>query len=201
MSLQTANEGIKSKIGHESQLRYLRRFIEDDRLGNSACQNRQTLSRSISVWDRNGAGWVERPASSNVSAWSALPNSSGQAIILEYLDSEAIKGLMLEFPLAPEFFQTHLAGCEGHRTGRWTTSDLTTAPCLRSSRQHGNFLNIDYRRPYEVPEKSNIELFDYARKQRCSLLRSFHLTEGATVLFQHERFTVAWFKGDTRRPG
>lgn len=201
MNLQSSNEYLESKLGNEPQVRYLKRFIDDDRMGNSACQNRQTLSRCVSILDRNGAGWFQRPASSELSSWSALPNSDGQAIILEYLDPETIKGLMLEFSLAPEFFQTHLAGCEQHHTGTWKTSNLTTAPCLRSSRRLAGFFSTDYRRTYEVPEKRSIAIFDYTRKQRCSLLRSFHLTEGSTVLFQHERYSVAWFAGNPRRPG
>ena len=182
-------------------MKYLKRFLTNDHLGNSACYNRQTLSRSAVVLDRIGARWIQRTASSDLNSWSALPHSDGQAIILEYLDAEAITGLMLEFSLAPEFFKTHLAGCEQHHSGEWAPSDLTSAPCLRSSRQVANFFSIDYRRPYEAPEKSNIATFDHTRKQRCSLLRSFHLTEGSTVLFQHERYSVAWFAGDSSRPG
>lgn len=201
MTLQSSNENLESRLGHNSQMIFLKRFIEHGHLGNSACYNRQTLSRSVTVLDRTGASWTQRTASSEQSFWSALPNSDGQAIILEYLDAEAIKGLMLEFSLAPEFFKTHLAGCEQHYTGSWAPSDMTTAPCLRSSGQVASFFSIDYRRPYDAPERLSTEIFDHTRIQRCSLLRSFHIAERSTVLFQHERYSVAWFAGDSRRPG
>ena len=201
MTLQDSNESLETKLGRDPQMKYLKGFIENGHLGNSACYNRQTLSRSVVILDRIGASWTRRTAFSEPNFWSALPNSDGQAIILDYLDPEAIKGLMAEFSLAPEFFKTHLASCEQHYTGSWAPSNLTTAPCLRSSGQVAGFFSIGYRRPYETPDGSNVAIFDHARKQHCSLLRSFHITEGSTVLFQHEVYSVAWFAGNSRRPG
>lgn len=201
MTSQDSKEILESKLRHDPQMKYLKKFIENSHLGNSACYKRQTLSRSVMILDRIGASWTQRSASSEQDFWSALPNSDGQAIILDYLDPEVIKELIVEFSLAPEFFKTHLAGCEQHYTGSWAPSNLTTAPCLRSSGQLAGFFSIGYRRPYNTPERSNVEIFDHARKQHCSLLRSFHMIEGSKVLFQHEVYSVAWFAGDSRRPG
>ena len=201
MTLQSSNESLENKLGHNPQMKYLKRFIEQGHLGNRACYNRQTLSRSVVILDRIGARWTERTVPSEQNIWSALPNSDGQAIILDYLDPDVIKGLMVEFSIAPEFFKTHLAGCEQHYTGSWAPSNLTTAPCLRSSGQVAGFFSIGYRRPYDMSEQSNVKIFDHARKQRCSLLRSFHITEGSMVLFQHEVYSLTWFAGDSRRPG
>lgn len=201
MNSQSLNESLERKLGRDPQMKYLKRFIENGHLGNSACYNRQTLSRSVMIMDRIDGSWTQRTASSEQNLWSALPKSDGQAIILDYLDPEAIKVLMAEFSLAPEFFKTHLAGCEQHYTGSWAPSHLTTAPCLRSSGQVSGFFSVAYRRPYDLAEGLNVEIFDHARKQRCSLLRSFHKTEGSAVLFQHEVYSVAWFAGDSKRPG
>ena len=201
MTSQYSKGNLENTLCHDTQMKYLKRFVEDDRLGNSACYDRQTLSRSMIVMDRIGARWTQRTPSSEPSLWSALPGSSGQAVIVDYLDAELIRGLMLEFSLAPELFKTHLAGCEQHHTGEWAPSDLTTPPCLRSTQKVASFFSIDYRRPYEAPEGLNKATFDHARKQRCSLLRSFHLTDGSTVLFQHERYSVAWSAGKSSRPG
>ena len=204
MTSQNSQESLDSKLSRDPQMKYLQRFIENGHLGNSACYDRQTLSRSVVILDKIGHSWTRRTTTFSSAApnfWSALPDSDGQAIILDYLDPEAITGLMAEFSLAPEFFKTHLGSCEQHYTGWWAPSDLTTAPCLRSSGQVAGFFSVGYRRPYDIPEGSNVRNFDHARKQQCSLLRSFHKTEGSTVLFHHEVYSVAWFAGNSRRPG
>lgn len=190
---------VRSQLRRKPQLRYLESFITNNLLGNSVCQDRRTLAQSIIVLDRVGEVWLERARPSTLRFWEELPNSSGQAIILDFLDSESIEKLGQEFSLDPHFFQSHLAGCEQHHSGDWAISDLTAALCLRSSRQKGNFITIDYRRPYNVSNSSKLENFNYNRKQRCSLLRSFHLTLGSNVLFHHERYSVAWFAGNSRR--
>lgn len=199
MSTDTYKDEIRTRLRHQPQLKYLESFITDDRLGNNACRDRSTITRSAIVLDRIGDVWIERSEELTLDFWKPQPNSNGQAIILNYLDSEAIEGLGHEFSLSPEFFQSHLAGSEQHYSGDWATSDLTVPPCLRSSRRQGNFLNIDIRRPYEVSNASKLESFNYLRKKRCSLLRSFHLTKGSKFLFHHERYSVAWFVGDARR--
>lgn len=201
MSSSTYKNDIRSRLRNEPHLKYLESFLTNERLGNSSYRDRSTLARSAIVLDRFGDLWTERsPVSTRLPFWKAMPNASGQAIVLNYLDSEAIEGLGEEFLLAPEFFQSHLAGCEQHHSGEWATSDLTAPACLRSSHQHGNFFAIDLRRTYDVSSDSKISIFNHARKQRCSLLRSFHLTSNAHVLFHHERYSVVWFKGDPRRP-
>lgn len=173
--------------------------MTNDRLGNSVCRDRSTIARAVVVLDRIGNVWVERSKTSTLEFWKPLLNADGQAIILNHLNSEAIEGLGQEFSLGPEFFQSHLAGSEQHHTGDWATSDLTAAPCLRSSRRQANFFTIDYRRTYDVSSPSKMAIFDHARKQRCSLLRSFHLTKDSDILFHHERFSVAWFTGNSHR--
>lgn len=201
MTSQTPDESLESKLARDPQMKYLKRFIENGHLGNSACYDRQTLSRSVVILDKIGQSWIRRTTFSAPNFWSALPNSDGQAVILDYLDPEAIRGLMAEFSLAPEFFKSHLGSCEQHYRGGWAPSKLTTAPCLRSSGQAAGFFSIGYRRPYDILEGSNVASFDHARIQHCSLLRSFHKTEGSTVLFHHEVYSVAWFAGNSRRPG
>lgn len=200
MSSSTYKNDVRSRLRNEPQLKYLESFLTNERLGNSTCRDRSTLARSAIVLDRVGDVWTERsPASTSLPFWKPMPNASGQAIVLNYLDSEAIEGLGQEFLLAPELFQSHLAGCEQHHSGDWATNDLTAPPCLRSSHQHGNFFAIDLRRTYDVSSSSKMSIFNHARKQRCSLLRSFHLASNARVLFHHERYSVAWFNGDSRR--
>lgn len=200
MSSSTYKNDVRSRLRNEPQLKYLESFLTNERLGNSTCRDRSTLARSAIVLDRVGDVWTERsPACTSLPFWKPMPNASGQAIVLNYLDSEAIEGLGQEFLLAPELFQSHLAGCEQHHSGDWATSDLTAPPCLRSSHQHGNFFAIDLRRTYDVSSSSKMSIFNHARKQRCSLLRSFHLASNARVLFHHERYSVAWFNGDSRR--
>ncbi|MCJ1263080.1 hypothetical protein MMC22_002950 [Lobaria immixta] len=199
MSAYAYKDAVRSRLRQQPQLKYLESFMTNDRLGNSVCRDRSSIARSAIVLDRVGDVWIERSERSTVDFWKPLPNSDGQAIILNYLDSEAIEGLGQEFSLSPEFFQSHLAGSEQHHSGDWATSDLTAPPCLRSSRRQGNFFIIDLRRPCDVSSSSKLESFNYHRKQRCSLLRSFHLTNGSDVLFHHERYSVAWFMGDPRR--
>lgn len=190
---------VRSRIARQPQLRYLESFITNNDLGNNVCQDRRTLVQSTVVLDRIGGIWYERARPSASRFWEELPNADGQAIVLSYLDSESIEKLGQEFSLDPQFFQSHLAGCEQHYTGDWSTSEHTAAPCLRSSRQKGNFITVDYRRPYDVSNPSRIEIFNHNRMQRCSLLRSFHLTLGSNVLFHHERYSVAWFSGNSSR--
>lgn len=199
MSTSIYRDTIRSKLRQEPQLKYLESFVTNDRLGNSVCRDRSTIARSVVVLDRIGNAWIERSNASTLEFWKPVPNASGQAIVLNYLDSEAIEGLGQEFSLGPEFFQTHLAGSEQHHTGDWATSDLTAPPCLRSSRRRANFFTIDFRRTYDVSNLSKMAIFNHARKQRCSLLRSFHLTKDSEVLFHHERCSVAWFVGNTKR--
>lgn len=199
MSISAYKDAVRSRLSQQPQLKYLESFMTDDRSGNTACRDRSKIARSAMVLDRIGDVWIERSERSTLDFWKPQPNSNGQAIILNYLDSEAIEGLGQEFSLLPEFFQSHLAGSEQHRSGDWATSDLTAPPCLRSSRHQGNFFTTDLRRPYDVSSTSKLESFNYLRKQRCSLLRSFHLTKGSDFLFHHERYSVAWFTGDSRR--
>lgn len=206
MTSHNSDESLESKLGRDPQMKYLSRFIENGQWGNNACDDRQTLSRYVVVLDRfGGRSWTRRTSATlsepNSNFWSALPHSDGQAIILDYLDPEAIKGLMAEFSLPPEFFKSHLGSSEQHFAGWWAPSDLTTAPCLRSAGQAGGFFSVGYRRPYDILDGSDVEVFDHARRQRCSLLRSFHKTDGSPVLFQHEMYSVAWFAGNSRRPG
>lgn len=199
MSTYSYKDAVRSRLRQQPQLKYLESFMTNDRLGNSACRDRSTIARSAIVLDRIGDVWIERSERSILDFWKPLPNSDGQAIILNFLDYEAIEGLGQEFSLSPEFFQSHLAGSEQHHSGDWATSDLTAPPCLRSSRHQGNFFTIDLRRPYDVSNSIKFESFNHLRKQRCGLLRSFHFTKGSEVLFHHERYSVAWFMGDSRR--
>lgn len=199
MSTYAYKDEVRSRLRQKPQLKYLESFMADDRLGNSICRDRSTIARSAIVLDRINDVWIERSERSTLDFWKPQPNSHGQAIILNYLDSEAIERLGQEFSLSPEFFQSHLAGSEQHHSGDWATSDLTAPPCLRSSRRQGNFFTIDLRRPYDVSSTSKLGTFNYLRKQRCSLLRSFHLTKGSDFLFHHELYSVAWFMGDSRR--
>lgn len=197
MSLNDYRDTVRSQLRRRPQLRYLESFITNNYLGNSACQDRRTLAQSVIVLDRIGGVWEER--ATTLKFWEPLPNADGQAIVLDYLDSNSIERLGQEFSLDPQFFQSHLAGCEQHYSGDWATSDLTAPSCLRSSRQKGNFITVDYRRTYDVSSSVRSESFNHSRKQRCSLLRSFHLTLGSNVLFHHERYSVTWFSGNSRR--
>ena len=199
MTTHTYRDVVRNYLRKNPHLKYLESFITNDRLGNNVCQNRATLTKSVLVLDKIGSGWEERPQASSLRFWERRPNADAQAIILDFLDSNTIQELGTEFAISPEVFQTHLAGSEQHFKGAWDASPLTSANCLRSVRQRENFFSIDYRRPYHVPNDATFEYFDASRKQRCSLLRSFHWTPGVDVLFHHERFTVAWFAGNSTR--
>lgn len=193
---------IRTRTAAELDLRYLENFLNDNRNGNSVCHNRATLARTAVLLDRAGGKWTRRPRNLDCRTWGPVTGADGQAIILDFLDTEAIEYLGREFGLDPRVFQAHLAGCEQHYTGDWTKSQYTVAPCLRSIRRDLRFISVDFRRPYSVLDDNSLKTFDQARKQTCSLLRSHHLLEGTDVLFEHERYTIAWFPGfEKGRPG
>lgn len=202
MASLTYRQIITDKLGEHPELSYLEHFLNDNRMGNNACQNRTTISHNAILLDRTNGKWIERARNQDFRSWEPSEGADGQAIVLDYLDSEIIQYLGLQFDLDPQVFQTHLAGCEQHYTGDWAKHDLTSAPCLRSTRRSAQFFSIDYRRPYVVRDDTNIANFNHNRIQRCSLLRSYHWTKRAEVLLEHERYSIAWFPGkDGRRIG
>ena len=195
MASPTYRQIVTDAVGEHPELAYLECFLNDNRMGNDACQNRTTLSHNTILLDRTNGKWTERARNQDFRSWEPSDGADGQAFVLDYLDSETIQYLGLQFDLDPRFFQTHLAGCEQHYTGDWAKHDLTSAPCLRSTRRSAQFFSIDYRRPYVVRDDANIANFNYNRIQRCSLLRSYHWTKRAEVLLEHERYSIAWFPG------
>lgn len=202
MASLTYRQMITEKLGEHPELGYLEGFLNDNRMGNKACQNRSTLSRNAILLDRIKGTWIERAPNLEVRSWEPSKGADGQAIVLDYLDSETIQYLGLQLNLDPQLFHTHLAGCEQHYKGYWAKNHLTSAPCLRSTRRSAQFFSTDYRRPYVVRDDTGVTNFDHNRKQRCSLLRSYHETKRAEVLFEHERYSIAWFPGkDGRKIG
>lgn len=182
---------MRTRTAAGPDLRYLERFLTDNRNGNSVCLNRATLARTAVLLDRTGGKWTRRPRNLDCRTWGPVTGADGQAILLDFLDTETVEYICREFDLDPRVFQAHLAGCEQHYTGDWSKSQYTVAPCLRSIRRNLRFISIDFRRPYSVPDDNSFKAFDYTRKQTCNLLRSHHLLEGTDVLFEHERYTVA----------
>ena len=181
---------------------YLARFLDDSRIGNSACQSRSTLIRNAIVLDRINGSWNERVQSQDTQSWGPSQDADGQAIILDYLDPEAVDYLGSRFDLDPQFFQTHMAGCEQHYSGFWARSEYTSAPCLPSTKRSASFVSFDYRRPYVVQDDTSVAVFNHNRIRRCSLLRSYHWMGTAEALFEHERYTIAWIPEiEGQRPG
>ena len=202
MASLTYRQMVTDKLGEHPELGYLERFLNDNRMGNNACQDRSTLSHNSILLDRIKGTWIQRARNLEVRSWEPREGADGQAIVLDYLDSQTIQYLGLQLNLDPQLFQTHLAGCEQHYKGYWAKNDLASPPCLRSTRRSAHFVSIDYRRPYVVRDDAGIAHFDYNRIQRCSLLRSYHWTKRAEVLFEHERYSIAWFPGkDGRKIG
>ena len=199
MTSTTYRQTLRNRIGKHPELTYLAGFLDDSRMGNWACQNRSTLVRNAIVLDRTKGSWNENHQYQNTQSWEPCKGADGQAIIVDYLDSEAIQYLGSRFDLDPQVFQTHIAGCEQHYKGDWDESDLTSAPCLRSTKRSAHFVSFDYRRPYVVPDNTSIadfkDKFNHKRIRSCSLLRSYHWAETAKAFFQHERYTIAWFAG------
>lgn len=193
---------VRNKLGENPGLRYLRAFLDDNRMGNWACENRSTLSRNAVLLDRKNGEWFERAPNRDIQSWGPDSDTEGQAFIIDYLDSEVIQDLGSRFDLDPRLFQTHLAGCEQHYTGDWQPNYLTSAPCLRSSKRAACFVSFDYRRPYVMRRDASVATFKNNRIKKCSLLRSYHETKTAEALFAHERYSVAWFPGKKgQRPG
>ena len=195
MASLTYRKAAKNNLGENPGLRYLVSFLDNNGMGNSACQDRSKISRNAVVLDNRNGTWTRRACSPETQTWEPIGDADGQAIIVDYLDTEVIEYLGSRFDLDPEFFQTHLAGCEQHCSGDWTRSDLSSPPCLRSRRRYGNFVSFDYRRPYQTRDDTSVAKFNHNRLQRCSLLRSYHWARKAEALFQHERYSVAWFPG------
>lgn len=195
MASLTYRQMVTDKLGEHPELAYLERFLNDNRMGNGACRNRSTLNHNAILLDRIKGAWIERARNLDIQSWKPSEGADGQAIVLDYLDSETIEYLGLQFDLDPQLFQTHLAGCEQHYEGYWAKHDLTAALCLRSIKRKAQFVSIDYRRPYVVRDDKGVADFDYNRVQRCSLLRSYHWNGRAEVLFQHERYSIAWYPG------
>ena len=202
MASSTYRQIVTNSLGKHPELRYLERFLNDNRKGNEVCQDRATLYHNAILLDRINGQWVPRSQNQDFRSWEPSEGADGQAIVLDYLDTETIEYLGLRFDIDPQFFQAHLAGCEQHYRGGWAPSHLTSAPCLRSTRRRAQFFSIDYRRPYIVRYDPKLANFEYYRTQRCSLLRSHHRIEREEVLFEHERYSIAWFPGtDERRIG
>ena len=201
MPSSSYRETIRNHVTTQPDLRYLQRFLENNRWANSACQNRSKLAHTAVVLDRKKGEWTERPQNLDCSTWEPANGVDGQAIVLDYLDTETIEYLGRELELDPRLFQAHLGGCEQHHTGDWAPSEFTVAPYLQSLRRKSHFVTVDYRRPYSAPNDSSLAIFNDTRIQTCSVLRSHHLLGGANTLFEHERYSVAWFAGNNKRPG
>ena len=199
MASLTYRQMVQDKLGEHPELGYLEFFLNHNQRGNYAFQNRSMLSHNAVILDRTNGTWIERARNLEIRSWEPSKGADGQAIVLDYLDSETIEYLGLQLNLDLQPFQTHLAGCEQHYRGYWAKNDLTSPPCLRSTRRSAQFVSIDYRRPYVVRDDTDIDNFDDNRMQRCSLLRSYQLTERAEVLFEHERYSIALFPGKDGR--
>lgn len=146
-----------------------------------------SLSEQIEISPHRGrtrqkkGEWTERPQNLDCSTWEPANGVDGQAIVLDYLDTETIEYLGRELELDPRLFQAHLAGCEQHHTGDWAPSEFTVAPYLQSLRRKSHFVTVDYRRPYSAPNDSSLAIFNDTRIQTCSVLRSHHLLEAPTL--------------------
>ena len=182
---------IRKRFETEPKLQYLAAFIQDPRMGNSACKNRQRLARDVVILERNENRWREREWKIGHQPWDEADGARGYAIIMNYLDSEAVQSI-LALGIDVSAFQAHIDGCEQHYTGAWWPSNMTSAPYLRTEEHRSRFVSFDYRRRYTIRDESDLAEFEHSRKKRCSLLRSHHPARSANALFEHERCTIAW---------
>ena len=182
---------IRTRFETEPKLKYLGALIQDPRLGNSACINRQLLARDVVILERNEDGWREHEWKIGRQPWDEADSARGYAIIMNYIDSEALQSIV---PLGIDVraFQGHIDGCEQHYTGTWSPSNMTSPPYLRTEEYHSRFVSFDYRRRYTIRNATDLAAFESSRKERCRLLRSHHSARSADALFEHERCTVAW---------
>ena len=199
MATSSYRQAIRARAHLEPDLRYLEAFLNDNRMGNQACQNRSTIIRTGVLLDRVAGRWIQRAQSSSCHTWEPAAGSDFQAIILDYLDSESIEYLGHNLELDPQFFSNHLSGCEQHYTGDWVKSRMTAAAYLQSARRNSRYTSFDYRRAYPIYSETNFGAFDNERIQKCGLLRSYHVATAAEVILQHERFSIAWFPGSKSR--
>lgn len=145
--ISPSGDMIRARIAAEPDLGYLENFLSDNRNGNSACHNRATLARTAVLLDRTGGKWTRRAPDLDCRNWGPVPGADGQAILLDFLDTETVEYLCCELDLDPRVFHAHVAGCEQHYTGDWTKSEFTVEPCLRSIRRNLRFISADFRRP------------------------------------------------------
>ena len=199
MSSLSYEECVKHRLEKSPELNYLAHFLYDDQLGNKVSKDRSTIAHHAAVLEPRNGEWHHKSRNLDHRALQPPIGADKQVIVLDYLDSDAIQLLGITFNIDPWFFQTHLAGSEQHFNGDWAPSDLTASPCPYSQRYKSRFISVNYRRPYPVPDAIAYTRFNENRIRTCSLLRSHHLTNGAKVLFEHERVSMTWFPSNSTR--
>ena len=182
---------VRERLSGEPKLRYLHAFMRDPRLGNNGCKKRQMLASGVVVLERRNYSWHRREWNVNHQPWEGADMTLGYAVIMNYLDPDAIRSL-LGLGIDIRVFQAHMDGCEQHYTGEWKPNSMTAPPYLRTDQHQSNFVCFDYRRRYTVKNEQDFAAFDSSRKERCRLLRSHHMARSADALFEHERCTIAW---------
>jgi hypothetical protein len=185
---------VEALVGTQPQLELLWSFLKDERWGNNACRDRRSLLKDVKVLGHTSAGWVSEVQNPECASLQPVDKADRHAIVLNYLDSHLVAMLGVMFEIDPEFFYSHLAGCEQHFTGEWHPSRLTAAAPLLSTRLQAPFFVIDFRRLYACDASDDdldrLREYDDQRIQTCSILRSFHVTSFSTKIFGHERFSV-----------
>ena len=182
---------IRKRFETEPKLKYLGAFMQDPRLGNSACNSQPRLASDVVILERNENGWCEREWKIGHQPWDKADSARGYAIIMNYLDSEALQSIVA-LGIDVRAFQAYIDGCEQHYTGTWRPSNMTSPPYLRTEEHQSRFVSFDYRRRYTIRDATDLAEFELSRKERCSLLRSHHSARSADALFEHERCTIAW---------
>ncbi|KAL8786128.1 MAG: hypothetical protein Q9195_008332 [Heterodermia aff. obscurata] len=182
---------ILQRFETEPKLKYLGALMQDPRLGNNAYNSRQRLARDAIILERNEDGWHGREWKIGHQPWDAADSPRGYAIVMNYLDSEALQSITA-LGINVKAFRAHIDGCEQHYTGTWWPSHMTSPPYLRTEEHDSRFVSFDYRRRYKIRDRTDLEAFEVSRLERCTLLRSHHLAPSAGALFEHERCTIAW---------
>jgi len=186
---------VDSLVDSRPHLKLLQVFLKDEKWGNEACRDREYLERDVKVLGLTATGWVYKAQDLDNAIFQPMENANRHVIVLNYLDCSVISILGEMFNIDPDFFYSHLAGCEQHHSGTWYPSELTSPPPLLSTRLQAPYIVLDFRRPYalDIDESNRLEKrneFDDWRIQTCTILRSFHETMASPKIFAHERFSV-----------
>lgn len=188
-------ERVEQQCRFRPYLNIVAAFIRNDHSSNSACADRTTISKNVTVFGRTTSGWIRGPKPVSVGDVDRIPSADMHVIILDYLDSQMVTFLGMEFGIDPGFFYNHLAGSEQHHSGIWWPSDMSRAPPVLSERLEASTFSVTFRRCYtgtsDPKDKAKYLLgFDKRRIDTCSILRSFHRSQLSKRIFGSERLTV-----------